>query len=270
MVARVRGVDYDLIEGHVADLIRLNASLPADHIFIPDTASNEPAPSRPFVSFLIVSPNADTPPLEFNSEPALEYWRLEITDSTDGAYTITIDSTDYSFIASGNTTTQIRDGLVTAMSIDPSSTSTATGTLTASIDIESTVVGKKLLISASPPSITVDILRENRFRIGWAHVELMCDIKCFGEINTLSPDPQMTGSALANKIKASFLSYDDTQAMRSARIVPRRARVQTQNVDLNNEAQTVGSLQVMLATNLLHVSSQSSVESASVNVNEVV
>jgi hypothetical protein len=63
---------------------------------------------------------------------------LTVTQATDGSYTVTIDGTEFEFVASGNTEGEIRDGLVAAINggsvpVTAAASSTAALTLTADV-----------------------------------------------------------------------------------------------------------------------------------------
>lgn len=264
----VRGIDRELIETHVKSIIQAWTGYDDFHVIVPELQSNEPAPSRPFISFLVGTPTGSTTKLEERSSNGLEFWRLEVTGGADGTYTVTMNGVAYPVVAVGLSVTAIRDLLVAALSVDTTVAVAATGIITASIDISSKSPGRKSLIkTASTGSpITAVLLRGNRVRCGFKQVEVMLDIKCWGIVGSLTPTAKDSGSAVAEELEATFLSRDDTQAMRDAGIVPNRARVTEQNIEVNGDAETIANLEVVLRVQLFHASSGGSVESAPVEV----
>lgn len=264
----VRGIDRELIETHVKSVIQAWTGYDDFHVIIPELQSNQPAPSRPFISFLVGTPTGQTTKLEESSANGLEVWRLEITGGLDGTYTVNMNGVAFPVVAVALSAAAIRDLLVTALSADTTVAVVATGTITASIDISSEVPGRKSLITATSTGspITTDLLRGNRVRCGFKQVEVMLSIRCWGIVGSLTPTAKDSGSAVAEELEATFLSRDDTQAMRDAGVVPNRARVNEENIEVNGDAETIGLLEVVLRVQLFHASSGGSVESASVEV----
>jgi hypothetical protein len=251
------GIDRAGLEGCVLDFLKIHSGVPADNIFIADFSSNEPAPPRPMVSFVIRPPTAEVGPAEFRPEPSLEYWRAEVTDASDGTYTLTIDGIDYSHVASGETVTQIRDALVALAAGAPNASVTATGTLTASIDIESdTTPGLRLDVSASPGTVTVARLRGDAVTVSSKTAELVIEILCTGLYDPENPTAEQNGEAIASRLEAAFENIQNTQAMRRKKFIPRRWRRSNSNQILDGEAYAVGGLDVIMAANRCAVADQ--------------
>lgn len=99
--------------------------------------------------FFSQNPTATSAIVGRRATPTAQVVNVLVSDNTDGAYVVTINGTDYTYNASGETTTQIRDGLLTQIADAAVSDATGAGD---SIDLTANEAGVPFTVALTSPA----------------------------------------------------------------------------------------------------------------------
>jgi hypothetical protein len=100
--------------------------------------------------------------------PVANVWTIDIISTTDGNHTITVDGTlAATFAASGSTTTQIKDGLVSAFNLGAfASTITAVSTDADTLSLTADVAGIPFTPTSAAPGGTAPVVTQTVANVG--------------------------------------------------------------------------------------------------------
>jgi hypothetical protein len=235
-----QGINRPEIETHLREAVARILSLPSASVFVIDDAADTTSLLPPFASIRILPPNRITADVSDRWAKSLEYWRLTVASSADGTYSATILGNSFGYVASGNTATQIRNGLLAAMPSTADYTTVAAGTT--SIDIASLVPGARLVVEST--SVTVTQYRRSLIKVTSASVEMPVEVVCFGVPRSAVWD----GKTMAEVLQAGLLDADATPEMRLAGHSPLRSRVLDMMRVTAGESERIGKLELILGT----------------------
>jgi hypothetical protein len=251
------------LEAHLIDATRRILGLPADKVFIGDFASDTAAPERPFVSIIVAPESSPSRTGTVRYQPGIEYWRCEIIDDVDGNYSIEVDGTTFTHAAVGQTKAQIRDALVALLG-GPNYTAAAAGSV--SIDIESEVLLRRLLVSSSA-NITSEKLRGNTIKITTRTQSLAVQARCVGSYSA-TPSATNSGVDMAERLLVGLYDADTTRAMRDDGFAINSGVVADLSTITDGFAELIGSLDATCVTNSIYVETIDNATSASVRFEE--
>lgn len=241
------GINRAEIEFLVIELTMLATGLAANRVLIDDQKARTSQPARPWCSIFIGSPvGPKSTGADERIFPALEEWLVTVTDDADDTYTITVLGTPYDFVASGDTTTDIRDGLLTAIGTPTGWTATAVGT--AQIQIDSTVEGQRLFPATAPATMTLALVNGNLETWELEGLEIAVNISCKAFIDIENPLAVQNGPSMADLVEMFFNSRAFTEKMRDCGHVPLTIRRLDAPGLLNQQQQSESIVQIVLAT----------------------
>lgn len=248
-----RGINRDAIEEHSIALVRKITGLPADRVFMARDQANEPAPNRPFCSLFIRVPVGEYRAGQVDHTGLLEYWRFQVDGDDDGDYTATVSGVDHTYTASGETATEIRDGLVAALAASLTSTTVAAGQISG--DIESDTPRQRLQVEVSAPNDNLSLakLRGNIAEVTRQEKEPELEIFCWGLFQETDPSFEDYGETTAERLGDAFMSPAENEALRLSGHGPRTVRWREQDRILDGEVETIGVLTVRLGATSCHV-----------------
>lgn len=204
-------------------------------VFFVNGAADQPRPMRPFISLKLLDPETPLRASDDRTFHAKPYWRVVVFGTFTGAqFDLTIVDTVYSYTALlGDSLFDVRDALVALAAADPNATVTATGSLTASIDIEGLVGGVNLPVAIGQPSVMLI----SKFRS--ALVTTICrpvtstiEVMIWGRLGVGDPNnnsvtdpdfptPEDTASHMAGILLGGLLHKDITLPMRELGHIPK-------------------------------------------------
>jgi hypothetical protein len=241
------GINREEIGILCRELVLSATGLPADRVFIVDQAARTPRAPRPYCGIEIgdhVLPSkagGDT-----RIFPTKEQWLVTVTDASDGAYTVTVQGTDYDFTASSNTIEEIRDGLLAAMGSPSQWTPSAVGT--DQIQIDSTVDGLRLNVLTSPASLTATRVTANLQIWDFNPAELQVNISCDGFMDYEAPDATQNGQSIADQVQYWFENRLLNEKLRNCGHCPTAVRRILLPGLLEREQQSLSIVQIILRT----------------------
>lgn len=246
-----RGINRPDIEVLLNEAVVRLTGLPEANVFFGEYATDTTAPIRPCVSMTLMPFETEQKHGTVFYVPSLELWRFQVNDDADGDYSVVIDDVTYTYSASGDTMTQIRDGLLAIIvaGLDPDYTAVAAATRT--IDVQSTVPGKILACSAVP-GIYADRLQADVLKCVSRAVELRLEIQCVGEYDN-PIDVALTGVDIAERLQYALLDVDETRELRAAGHHITRVRTTDARQVIDGQEETIGIIDAILGTTSLHV-----------------
>lgn len=246
-----RGIERPEIEALMREAVIRLTGFPSDRVFFSEHAVDTAACPRPCVSMTLMPYDVLQRPGQEFRLGGLEHWRLIVDDDADADYTVEIDGVTYSHTAAGQTATEIRDSLLTAINLGSHPTFDATGPATISIDVKSLEMSRRLVVLATPNMI-VQQLRGNILKLVVADVSLRLRIECVGLFGSpMTAD--LTGVDIAERLANALRDIDDTAALRDANHHITVNRTTDERRVTSNQEETIGVIDCTLATTSTHI-----------------
>lgn len=241
------GINFQEIQNHVRNIVIVSTGLARDKVFILDQGARNPQQARPWIG-ITTSTAGNAIPVTADSFifGALEQWLIAVTVPADDTYTLTILSIDYTFVASGATITEIRDGLLTAIGtqVEFSASAVSTG----AIQIASLVAGQQLIVKSVPASLVVLQIVKNAIKRDLYPAEIQVNIECHGALSIESPNADQTGASLAHVCQTALSSIELTEAMRQRGHTPSVVRLLDLPAVVNEQVEAISTCQVIMRT----------------------
>ncbi len=207
----------------------------SSQIFWANAASDVPAPTRPYISMQLLQPETPLRAADDRTFHAKPYYRIEIVSLATGVqYDLTIVDTTYSYTSVGRDSIfDVRDALVTAAAADTNATVTATGTSSASMDIEGIVGGVNLPVVVDPTArMIVTKYRSALVTTICRPTTMTIEVMVFGRIGIGNPNnnrdtdpdtpvPEQMSAHVAGILLGGLLHKDKTRAMRELGHIPK-------------------------------------------------
>jgi len=246
-VIYTQGIRREEIETMLrAHVIRLTG-LPANNVFFSEYAVDTAACPRPCVSMTLEPTGVQQREAAIFNVDSLELWRIVVTASADGPYSVSIDGVVYTHNAVGQTSTQIRNSLLSAINAGAHPDFVATTAASISIDIRSQVPGLHLLVEAITTNVDALMLQGNGLEITMGFVSLPLLIDCVGAYSN-PPTVRSTGVDISERLMYALINQRETEDMREAgHCIVNVSSADQRNI-VDGEAETIGQIRATLNT----------------------
>jgi hypothetical protein len=220
---------------------------PRERISIVDQGGGRVMAPRPCITILASSP-IGSPIAGENARywPEFEVWEIQFTSGVADTYTITVLGIDYSVAWPGGTVEDLRDAMLVEMGLTVHEGWAESALDVDSIRIDSTERGVRLLIAATPSSISLARTRLNYFKRGFLPAQIQVNIQCWGRMDLQDPAAIQSGPSIAETMRSAFLDRDLTEGLRRCWFAPVTARVFDGANVINQQTSSDATCQVIM------------------------